>query len=112
MYKQRINLAELKRGAEQAGARAIKSCSRSRCYIIDHREIVIATTEGVARIPIEQAKMFGREFTTAIHTAAEMLTELSIDAKNELAREKGLTYGKIQAIIAELGGASNEQENR
>ena len=112
MKRQKINLAELRRETEALGARVIKSLSRSRCYITDCREIMIATTDGIARIPIEQAKTFYREFGTAISVAAEMLGELSIDAKNQLAREKGLTYGKIQAIIAELGGNENEQERR
>ena len=111
MYKQKINLAELKRQAESAGDIAIKSCSRSRCYITDGREIMIATTEGVARIPIEQAKLFCREFANAMTVAAELLTELTIEAKTAVAREKKMTYGKLQVIIGELGGVQDEQEN-
>lgn len=109
MYKQKINLAELKRQAESAGDIAIKSCSRSRCYITDGREIMIATTEGVARIPIEQAKLFCQEFTNTMTVAAGLLKELTIDDKNKTAREKGMSYGQLHAIIAGLGDIKNEK---
>lgn len=112
MKRQKTNLAELRRETEALGARVIKSLSRSRCYITDCREIMIATTDGIARIPIEQVKTFYREFGTAISETAEMLTELSLEDKNKLAREKRMSYGTLQIIIGELGGFKNESEDR
>lgn len=112
MKKQKVNLAELRRESEKIGARVVKSLSRSRCYITDGREIVIATTDGIARIPIEHAKCFCREFTNVMNGVSCMLAELSPEDKELVAREKGMSYGQLQALITELGGPRNESENR
>ncbi|WP_419024324.1 hypothetical protein [Emergencia sp.] len=112
MQKGKANLDELKREAEKLGAKVIKSLSRSRCYITDGREIVIATTDGTARIPIEQAMNFWHEFANVMRAVSEMLTDLSSENKELVAREKGMSYGQIQALITELGGSKNEPENR
>ncbi len=112
MKKQKINLAELKRESEKLGARVVKSISRSRCYITDGREIMIATTDGIARIPIEQAKCFYREFTNVMNGVSCMLADLSPENKELVARDKGMSYGQLQALITELGGIRNESQNR
>ena len=112
MQKGKVNLAELKRDAEKLGARIIKSLSRSRCYITDGREIMIATTDGTVRIPIEQAMNFWHEFTNVMHAVSEMLADLSPENKELVARDKGMSYGQLQALITELGGKKNESENR
>lgn len=111
MQKGKVNLAELKRDAEKLGARVVKSLSRSRCYITDGREIMIATTDGTARIPIEQAKCFCQEFTNVMSGVSRMLAELSPEDKELVAREKGMSYGQLQALITELGGSKNEPKN-
>lgn len=112
MQKEKVNLAELKRETEKLGAKVIKSLSRSRCYITDGREIMIATTDGIARIPIEQAVTFRREFTNVMGDVSQMLAGLSPENKELVARDKGMSYGQLQALITELGGPRNEPENR
>lgn len=112
MKKQKVNLAELKRESEKLGARVVKSLSRSRCYITDGREIMIATTDGTARIPIEEAMTFWREFANVMWGVSKMLADLSPENKELVARDKGMSYGQLQALITELGGPRNEPENR
>lgn len=110
--KQRINLAELKREAERQGAWATGSCSRSRCYITDGCEVIVATTEGAVRVPVEQMAACIREMKNAAAAAGNILSNLTVEEKNAVAREKKLSYGKLQVMIMELGGIENERKNK
>lgn len=105
---QRINLKEFCQAAEAAGCRVIRA-GRSRCYAIDATGIAIATTTGAVRVPIGQARGFLRELDLGISAACEMWSAMSLEEKNQIAREQGATYGKMQQTIyelKELGGKS------
>lgn len=98
---QRINLKEFCQAAEAAGCRVIRA-GRSRCYAIDATGIAIATTTGAVRVPIGQARGFLRELDLGISAACEMWSAMSLEEKNQIAREQGATYGKMQQVFYEL----------
>ena len=109
---QKINLEEFEREAENAGCEVIRS-DKGYCYAASPREIVIATTTGAIRVPTENARHFAIEYQIVTEIACRMWRELSLAEKNELAREKHMTYGEIQQVMYVLNlGGNHEQENR
>lgn len=105
---QRINLKEFCQAAEAAGCRVIRA-GRSRCYAVDAAGIAIVTTTGAVKIPIRQVKDLLREINLAADAARNMWAALTLADKNQIAREQGTTYGKMQQVfyeLKELGGKS------
>lgn len=112
IQNQKINLKEFRKAAEDADCEVIQS-GRSRCFAISPREIAIATTTGAIRIPVENAQRFLADFQVAVETACRMWEELSLTEKNQLAKEKHMTYGELQQVMYMLKlGGRNEQENK
>ena len=110
--KHKINLKEFCREASEAGCEIMQS-GRSRCFAVSPREIIIVTTTGAIGIPIENAQRFLRDYQVAVETVCHMWDELMLEEKNQLAKEKGMTYGELQQVMYMLKlGGRNEQENR
>ena len=112
IQNQKINLKEFRKAASEAGCEIIQS-GRSRCFAASPREIAIVTTTGAIRIPIENAQRFLWDYQVAVETACKMWNELTLIEKNQLAKEKHMTYGELQQVMYMLKlGGRNEQENR
>lgn len=112
IQNQKINLKEFCRQASEAGCEVMQS-GRSRCFAVSPREIAIVTTTGAIRIPVENAQRFLADFRVAVETACHMWDELSLTEKNQLAKEKHMTYGELQQVMYMLKlGGKNGQENR
>ncbi len=110
--KHKINLKEFCREASEAGCEIMQS-GRSRYYAVNPREITVVTTTGAIGIPIENAQRFLWDYQVAVETACKMWNELTLAEKNQLAKEKGMTYGELQQVMYMLKlGGRNEQENR
>lgn len=109
---QKINLEEFRKAAEDAGCEVMQS-GGSRCFAISPREIAIVTTTGAIRIPVENAQRFLADYQVAVETVCKMWSELTLEEKNQLAKEKHMTYGELQQVMYMLKlGGRNEQENR
>ncbi len=98
---QRINLKDFCREAEAAGCRVIRA-DRSRCYAVDAAGIAIVTTTGAVRIPIRQVKDLLKEINLAAGNACNMWSALTLADKNQIVREQGTTYGKMQQVYYDL----------
>lgn len=74
------------------------------------RRIVAHTEEGIAiitedtrlRIPLEELPGLLSQMKVALIGCVEEFKELSMEDKMQLAKEKKLSYGKLQQIITEL----------
>ena len=85
--QQKINLKDLKEEAKKNDCMVRNAIYDRRCYITDGRGIMIATEKGEVIIPIEEATRFVKEFAEMIFKAADILNKLSLEQKNEVARE-------------------------
>lgn len=112
IQNQKINLKEFCKRAKEAGCQVIQS-GQSFCCAVSPGEIAVVTTAGAVRIPIENAQSFLWDYQTAVEAACCMWDKLSLEEKSQLAKEKRMTYGRLQQVvyILKLGGR-NEQENR
>ena len=72
--------------------------------IIAHTEegIAIITEDARLKIPLEELSDLKHQIEVAIIGCVEEFKELSMDDKLQLAREKHLTYGQLQAVITTI----------
>lgn len=74
------------------------------------RRIVAHTEEGIAiitedarlKFPLEELSELKHQIEVAVIGCAEEFKALSMEDKLQLAREKHLTYGKLQAIVTAI----------
>lgn len=111
IQNQKINLKEFCRQASEAGCEVMQS-GRSRCFAISPREIAIVTTTGAIRVPVENAQRFLADFRVAVETVCMMWDELPLVEKNQLAKEKHMTYGEMQQVMYMLKLGGRNEENR
>ena len=112
IQNQKINLKEFRGETSEAGCEIVQS-GRSRCFAVNTREIAVVTTTGAIRVPIENVQRFLADFRVAVETVCKMWNELPLVEKNQLAKEKHMTYGELQQVMYMLKlGGRNEQENR
>lgn len=83
--------------------------SMSAKRIIAHTEegIAIITEDGRLRIPLEELADLKHQIEIAVIGCVEEFKALSMEDKLQLAREKKMTYGKLQAVVTAI-----EQEGK
>lgn len=74
------------------------------------RRLVVHTEEGIAiitengrlRIPLDELPGLRHQIEVAIIGCVEEFKELSMEDKIQLAKEKKLTYGQLQAVVTTI----------
>lgn len=90
--------------AEVAASDVSYQASMSAKRIVAHTEegIAIITEDGRLRIPLEELTDLKHQIEVAITGCVEEFKLLPMEDKLRLAREKHLTYGKLQAIVTAI----------
>ena len=80
-------------------------CRPNWMYGFDGRQIMIAPSEnGVLFVPIEDAERLLQEFSGVCRRASGYMQKITLDEKVRIAKEKGISYGKLLEMIERLGG--------
>lgn len=81
-------------------------------YGFDGRQIMIASSEnGALFVPIEDAGRLMQELGGVCRRASGYMQKITLEEKVRIAKEKGISYGKLMETIERLGG-NHEQEDR
>ena len=103
-----IDLEKIKRVAEIEGCVTKKSYFTGLLYATDYSDILIASSNGAIRIPIELIDRAQKELEVFAEATAKGVTELNASDKNTIARSKGISYGKFEAILGLLTNKEKE----
>lgn len=74
-------------------------------YGFDGRQIMIASSEnGMLFVPIEEAERLIQEIRGICRRTREYMQKITLEQKVQIAKEKGISYGKLMEVVERLGG--------
>lgn len=99
-----IEIIKLKHQARENGCLVFVSENQDRLMATDGTGVMIATAEGKIRIPITELEKLKIEVDNITQKCAETFAKLKLTDKNKIALGHGISYGKLQEIIAKIRG--------